>query len=121
MESIPRNTPALLAKIDQLRNSLIKRFENLIELAAIEKSDRNTTALHEFQSQVETAGLIRATEDVLSLIRQMQELWLYGQLNTLEVSDAQERVDAQAAEVANLLQKLTDLEHGADTEAQVAG
>ena len=47
----------------------------------------------------------------------MQELWLFGQLNTLEVSDAQERVDAQAAEVAALLQKLAELEHtGAATQ-----
>ena len=52
MEGIPRNTPALLgtdteagmesnltictARIDQLRNSLIKRFENLIELSTVE-------------------------------------------------------------------------------------
>jgi len=57
-----------------LRNSLIRRFENLIELAAvsetylatsarlicvqIDKSDRNTTALHEYQTQIETAGLV---------------------------------------------------------------
>jgi len=37
----------------------------------------------------------------------MQELWLFGQLNTLEVSDVKEQVDAQAAEVAALLQMLT--------------
>ncbi|THV99471.1 hypothetical protein D6D26_06003, partial [Aureobasidium pullulans] len=70
--NIPRNTPALLARIDQLRNSLIKRFENLVEQAAtqygtrwlmsmrmqIEKNDRNSTALSQYQSQIETAALV---------------------------------------------------------------
>ncbi|GAM85879.1 hypothetical protein ANO11243_038890 [Dothideomycetidae sp. 11243] len=97
METIPRNTPALLARIDQLRNSLIKRFENLIELANVRPSKSS-----------DGAQLI--DEDLLSLIRQMQELWLFGQLNTLEVGGAQDEVDAKAAEVATLLQKLTALE-----------
>ncbi|KAF4548730.1 Mediator of RNA polymerase II transcription subunit 22-like protein [Elsinoe fawcettii] len=109
MDGIPRNTPALFSKIDSLRNSLIKRFENLIELASIEKTDRNTTALHEYQMQVETTGLVRAAEEILALIRQLQELWLFGQLNTLEVSDMQEKVDTQAQEVALLLKQLTEM------------
>ncbi|PNS15258.1 hypothetical protein CAC42_8259 [Sphaceloma murrayae] len=111
MEPIPKNTPALLVKIDQLRNGLIKRFENLVELASIQKTDRNTTALHEYQMQVETTGLVRAAEEVLALTRQMQELWLFGQLNTLEVNDTQDKVDAKASEVASLLQQLADLDN----------
>ena len=84
--------------------------------------------MHEYQTHVETAGLvwirspryiasqltvgqIRATEDVLSLIRQMQELWLFGQLNTLEPGNAQDKVDKQASEVAALLHKLSELQN----------
>ncbi|KEQ84829.1 hypothetical protein M438DRAFT_345058 [Aureobasidium pullulans EXF-150] len=101
--NIPRNTPALLARIDQLRNSLIKRFENLVEQAAIEKNDRNSTALSQYQSQIETAALIRTSEDILTLTRQMQELWLFGQLKTLDASDIQGRIDGDAKEVAEML------------------
>ncbi|PSK51695.1 hypothetical protein B9Z65_2962 [Elsinoe australis] len=117
MDAVPRNTPALLTKIDQLRNSLIKRFENLVELASIEKTDRNTAALHEYQMQVETTGLVRAAEAIMTLTRQMQELWLFGQLNTLEVTEIQDKVDIQATGVAELLQKLVEMERQQGQEA----
>jgi len=51
---------------------------------------------------------IRASEDVLSLIRQMQELWLFGQLNTLSQTNLDNKADERATEVASLLQKLIE-------------
>ncbi|KAF1344481.1 dihydrofolate reductase-like domain-containing protein [Delphinella strobiligena] len=99
MDSFPRNTPALMARIDQLRNSLLKRFENLIELAAPDKTDRNTTALTVYQQQIETAALIRTTEDITTLIRQMMEAWKFGHLKTIDQSsDLQTRTDEDAKE-----------------------
>lgn len=49
---------------------------------------------------------IRTSEEILTLTRQMQELWLFGQLKTLEKSDVQGRIDGDAKEVAELLAKL---------------
>jgi hypothetical protein len=46
---------------------------------------------------------IRTSEDILTLTRQMQELWLFGQLKTLDKDDIQERIDADAKEVAEML------------------
>ncbi|KAH0335261.1 hypothetical protein KCU81_g9122, partial [Aureobasidium melanogenum] len=104
--NIPRNTPALLARIDQLRNSLFNRFEKLLEQAQNEKNDRNSTALSQYQTQIETAALIRTSEDILALTRQMQELWLFGQLKTLDKNDIQARIDGDAKEVAEMLAML---------------
>ncbi|KAF2225115.1 hypothetical protein BDZ85DRAFT_88664 [Elsinoe ampelina] len=118
MDGIPRNTPAVLSKIDQLRNSLIKRFENLVEMAEIKRTDRNTTALLEYRIQVETTGLVRTAEEILALTRQMQEMWLFGHLNTLEVSDMQDKVDTQAQEIAALLKQLTDVDTQQDQHRQ---
>lgn len=42
-----------------------------------------------------------------TLIRQMQEMWLFGRLNTLEDSKTNTEVDGTAREVAELVQKLT--------------
>lgn len=53
-----------------------------------------------------TALQIRTSEEILTLTRQMQELWLFGQLKTLEKSDVQGRIDGDAKEVAELLAKL---------------
>ncbi|KAL1305825.1 hypothetical protein AAFC00_003987 [Neodothiora populina] len=126
MDSIPRNTPALMARIDQIRNNMLKRFENLIELAAVDKTDRNTTALNQYQMQVETAALIRTSEDILTMTRQMQELWLFGQLKTLEQrEDLQERIDSDAEDVAGLLTQLLTaeslMEASEDVKMEVEG
>ena len=53
------------------------------------------------------SGQIRAAEEVQTLIRQMQEMWLFGRLNTLEDSKAKAEVDETAREVAELVRKLT--------------
>lgn len=65
-----------IARIDRLRDDLIKRFENIVSFAAvsrhaevtvkisrltlrqIEKTDRNTTAVVQYQMQVETSALV---------------------------------------------------------------
>ncbi|KAL1623289.1 hypothetical protein SLS56_008341 [Neofusicoccum ribis] len=59
-------------RVMKLAAALVKRFENLVALASI-----------------------RATEEILTLTRQMQELWLFGNLNTLDTNDKQnvERVE----------------------------
>lgn len=51
---------------------------------------------------------IRASEDILTLTRQMKEMWLFGQLNTLSESHAEEKTEEDARAVAALLQKLVD-------------
>jgi len=50
---------------------------------------------------------IRASEDILSLTRQMQELWLFGQLKTLETDDGPVKGDEDTKAVADLLAQLT--------------
>lgn len=101
-----RDTASLTAYIDKLRNNLISRFENLVATAAIERTDYNTTSYNALHMKDETAALIRAAEDLLSLTRQMQELWLFGQLDTLGKSVVEEKTEADARRVAELIQTL---------------
>jgi hypothetical protein len=51
----------------------------------------------------EEAETMDNTVDILTLTRQMQELWLFGQLKTLDKNDIQGRIDADAKEVAEML------------------
>lgn len=46
--------------------------------------------------EVETAALIRAAEDILSLTRTMKEMWLFGKLETVGTNEAEERADESA-------------------------
>ncbi|KAF4544737.1 Actin-binding cofilin tropomyosin type protein [Lasiodiplodia theobromae] len=66
MEVSQRNSAALQERSQKLAAALVKRFENIVALASI-----------------------RATEDILTLTRQMQELWLFGNLHTLDANDKQ--------------------------------
>ncbi|KAI9691571.1 MAG: hypothetical protein M1822_007642 [Bathelium mastoideum] len=106
MDQSLRNSPALLARIDTATQQLIRRFENLIGLASVEKVDRNSTALNALEIDVETAALIRGAEDLTTLIRQMQEVWLFGELNTIGKSETQQKTEENTIAVAQLLEKL---------------
>ncbi|OCK77104.1 hypothetical protein K432DRAFT_428266 [Lepidopterella palustris CBS 459.81] len=102
MDPSLRNTANLTAHISKLRNNLISRFENAIASASLSDAfssysssltDRPPSNANPYTSTSytilhmgdEAAALIRATEDLLVLTRQMQELWLGGGLKTLTV------------------------------------
>nr|POE66165.1 mediator of rna polymerase ii transcription subunit 22 [Quercus suber] len=85
------------------------------------KIDRTTTAIMEYQMQVETAALIRSAEDLQALIRQLQEAWLFGQLNTTGNSKVQDETNENARQVAELLKKLLDHQDGSPDEIMSGG
>ncbi|WPH03122.1 Hypothetical protein R9X50_00599700 [Acrodontium crateriforme] len=111
MDPSLRNSPALIRRIEILRDELIKRFEALISYAVTDKTDRNTTALAQYSMQYETDALIRCAENLLSLIRQLQEAWLFGQLNTIDGPTQQQANDDTKA-VTELLQQLIARQSG---------
>ncbi|KAK5128020.1 hypothetical protein LTR85_005137 [Meristemomyces frigidus] len=113
MDPSLRNTPGLTARIDKLRDDMIKHFNAVVGLAAAGNTDRNATALTQYQMQVETAALIRAAEDVQTLIRQLQEMWLFGQLNTVGDSKVKQQTDENAEMVAGLLKQLAQSQQSA--------
>ncbi|KAI7340465.1 hypothetical protein KC315_g656 [Hortaea werneckii] len=107
MDASLRNTPALMNRIDKLYGDVIKHYEALVSLAAVENAtDRNSTALAQYQMQVETTALTRAIEEGQSFTRQLQEMWLFGQLNTIGDSRAKQRSDETAKQLSELLQQL---------------
>ncbi|KAI7472267.1 hypothetical protein KC351_g11700 [Hortaea werneckii] len=107
MDASLRNTPALMNRIDKLYGDVIKHYEALVSLAAVENAtDRNSTALAQYQMQVETTALTRAIEEGQSFTRQLQEMWLFGQLNTIGDSEAKQRSDEAAKDLSRLLQQL---------------
>ncbi|KAL8722018.1 MAG: hypothetical protein Q9225_001394 [Loekoesia sp. 1 TL-2023] len=83
--------------------ALLQRFENLIEY---KPGDRNAAAVNAYRMEVETAALIRAAEDILSLTRIMKEMWLFGKLQTVGMNEAVERAEESAKGVEEGLRKL---------------
>lgn len=62
--------------------------------------------MNAYKLNVETAGLIRAAEDILSLTRVLKEMWLFGKLQTVGANKAEERAEASARGVEEGLRKL---------------
>ncbi|KAL8737861.1 MAG: hypothetical protein Q9181_001303 [Wetmoreana brouardii] len=83
--------------------ALLRRFENIIEY---KPGDRNAAAVDAYRMEVETAALIRAAEDILSLTRVLKEMWLFGKLQTVGTNEAEERAEKSAMGVEEGLRKL---------------
>ena len=58
-------------------------------------------------------------EEFQVLIRQMQEMWLFGQLDTIGQSEIQQQTDENAVAVADLLKKLLDRQQSEHTSEDV--
>ncbi|TKA65180.1 hypothetical protein B0A55_09221 [Friedmanniomyces simplex] len=113
MDASLRNRPALEARIEKSRDQLVARFHTLVKLAAADRKDRNNTAIAQYHMQTETAALITTAENAQSLIRQLQEMWLFGQLDTIGDSKAQQQSDEDARSIAVLLKQLAELQQPA--------
>ena len=83
------------ARVTYLSNTLIKRIGNIFEQAMTNDpastelvtqnavSSHTTTAMQQFQLDVESTALIRAAEEIMILTRSMKDVWLFGGLDTL--------------------------------------
>lgn len=68
-----------------------------------------TTAMQQFQLDVESTALVRAAEEITVLTRSMKEVWLFGGLDTLTSDHDAEHTDGAHPEdvraVAEYMQK----------------
>ncbi|KAI9702595.1 MAG: hypothetical protein M1836_001075 [Candelina mexicana] len=127
-----------IERVDVSVAQLAQRFENIIALAPvrdlkqllsspppsnhfqISAPERNATAVDAYQLEVETAALIRAAEDILTLTRSLKEMWLFGQLDTIGESKFNERTEEAARGVLEGLQKVVEMrEKGLNPDAGI--
>ncbi|KAF2191491.1 hypothetical protein K469DRAFT_372459 [Zopfia rhizophila CBS 207.26] len=106
MDPSQRNAAVLHERVDKIIETLTQRFVNVLNLAQIEDTDYSTTAHMEAQIAEESAALVRATEDLSTLIRELQELWLFGGLDTLNKPADEEAATKQALEIARMVEQL---------------
>ncbi|KAJ8108362.1 hypothetical protein OPT61_g8227 [Boeremia exigua] len=69
-------------------------------------NDYATSAAKELTIREQTAGLIKTTQDIATLIRDLQELWLFGGLDTLQNPADEEAQKKKADEVAGIIEVL---------------
>jgi hypothetical protein len=98
------------ARITHLSNTLIKRIGNIFEEALAHDpasaeptsqdgaASHTSTALQQFQLDVESTALVRAAEEIMVLTRSMKDVWLFGGLDTLDADATGERAEGAQPE-----------------------
>ncbi|KAH8719297.1 hypothetical protein GQ44DRAFT_623625 [Phaeosphaeriaceae sp. PMI808] len=71
-----------------------------------EAKDYYTSAQKELTIKEQTAGLIKTTQDLSTLIRDLQELWLFGGLDTLSDPADEEANRTKAVKIAEMVEVL---------------
>lgn len=98
----------LQARITALSTTLIKRFENILAVA-LDETDMNgqpvapaltDTAMQQLQLEVDSTALVKAAEEIMMLTRNLKEIWLFGELNTIKSDEKRERMEREERELA---------------------
>ncbi|KAL5119331.1 hypothetical protein ACEQ8H_002818 [Pleosporales sp. CAS-2024a] len=71
-----------------------------------EAKDYYTSAQKELTVREQSAALIHTTQDLSTLIRDLQELWLFGGLDTLADKADEDATTAKALRVAEMIERL---------------
>ncbi|KAK0122015.1 hypothetical protein ONS95_010280 [Cadophora gregata] len=87
--------------------ALLTRFKALVTLATEPVHDGATkemAAAHGLQMEVEGSALIRATEDLLQLSRELKELWLFGPLRGIRDGEGEGQMDSDSRKAGELVE-----------------
>ncbi|ORY10748.1 hypothetical protein BCR34DRAFT_340695 [Clohesyomyces aquaticus] len=112
MDPTKHNAAALHERVDKICNALIGNYtgitSSLLPPPASEndpkKLDYSSTAQNELALNEDIASLIRAGQDLSSLIRELKELWVFGGLDSL-TGDTQTD-QARTLKVAAILESI---------------
>ncbi|KAG4414785.1 hypothetical protein IFR04_012057 [Cadophora malorum] len=107
MEGAQRTTSSLVDREERAVAALLTRFKTLITLAAEPVEDGATkemAAAHGLQMEVEGSALVRATEDLLQLSRELKELWLFGPLRGIKEGEGEGQMDVDSQKVGELVE-----------------
>ncbi|KFY41153.1 hypothetical protein V494_03161 [Pseudogymnoascus sp. VKM F-4513 (FW-928)] len=102
------STNELMEREQGIVDAMLLRFKNIIELATTNKGDvtAEVAAAQAFQTNVETQALIRAAQDLLSLTREMKELWLFGPLRGLGEGEEGGSIDDNSKRVVEMVEAM---------------
>ncbi|KAK0127492.1 hypothetical protein ONS96_007027 [Cadophora gregata f. sp. sojae] len=107
MESAQRTTSSLVDREERAVAALLTRFKALVTLATEPVHDGATkemAAAHGLQMEVEGSALIRATEDLLQLSRELKELWLFGPLRGIRDGEGEGQMDSDSRKAGELVE-----------------
>ncbi|KAF2002399.1 hypothetical protein P154DRAFT_573973 [Amniculicola lignicola CBS 123094] len=133
------NAAALRKRVDQLTETMATSFLHIMQSVSVkdnlEESAKDAgeegagdngkeygqIAEEEAKIKQHTTALIKAVQDTSLFIRELQELWLFGRLDTLQDPADAEASRARAAEIASMVEELAKVKMAAEDFAKEAG
>lgn len=97
-ERITARNTALLVAISEILDATTQPDND--------KRDSMTIMSRQLRTQFNTQQIVRSCEDLLTMIRWMQERWLCGNLDTIGRSGVEAETEREAKEIVELLGKL---------------
>ncbi|KAF2675507.1 hypothetical protein BT63DRAFT_420704 [Microthyrium microscopicum] len=105
-----RSGETMRKRINVQTDALVKNFQNILDDVATKSRDERTDLVsvkdRSLQTELRVQNMIRAAEGLTMTIRQMQEMWLFGKLDTVRPQEEKEELD----DILELVRKL--IEHG---------
>jgi len=113
MAGNPPSTTNLLDREGRIVADILERYRNVMLVATERISNRSNAgeaAYNSMHMDMETRGLIKSTQDLLALTRQLRELWVVGPLRKPGEGEreAEDAMDREARCVVELLNGLRE-------------
>ncbi|KUJ07084.1 uncharacterized protein LY89DRAFT_691891 [Mollisia scopiformis] len=109
MEGAQQTTSGLIDRENATIAELLTRFLNLVKLAASpveEGATKEVAAAQAFEMECESSALVRASEDLLQLTRELKELWLFGPLRGIKEGEGEGKMDEDSIKVGEMVEAL---------------
>ncbi|CZR67263.1 uncharacterized protein PAC_17162 [Phialocephala subalpina] len=109
MEGAQRTTSSLIDREGNAIAEMLKRFHNLVRLAATPVEDgatKEVAAAQAFQMNAESAALVRGAEELLQLTRELKEMWLFGPLRGIKEGEGEGKMDEDSVKVGEMVEAL---------------
>lgn len=96
----------LLDRIDAATDRLVNKFSEIVALSGNTVSDRGTVAVDSFNIETHSSTIVRATEDLLLVTRNLKESWILGYIRPIEDEGSQN--DSEEKDMDRLLDAVVE-------------
>jgi hypothetical protein len=101
-------------RIAARQNTLINAMVDILDASTrppMNQRDTMSIMSRQLRTQFNTQQIIRSCEDLLTLIRWMQEQWLFGNLDTLGKSGVELETEKDVQEIVEMLKRLDKMQN----------
>ncbi|ODV96630.1 hypothetical protein PACTADRAFT_48461 [Pachysolen tannophilus NRRL Y-2460] len=79
----------LMKKIDTNIASILQQFQSIVELSAVLDKSQGTLAVEMLKIESNASTIVRLSEELLSITRNLKESWILGQLPAVADADTE--------------------------------